>query len=186
MHVENLNRHFRVIWFASLFALLYSLTGFAHAQQPSAGMPAGGNWTVFENEDPMTAAKKVRFELMANNFEGRDSSAKITLFCTDGKLALADFRPNMKMAGPNRPGFWGQPQMEVRVRADNSHSEHGWNWVNGHFLSMDKGTVREMIGAHLFRVEFQSPQGPQIAEFSPEGIDLKRLDKACDLKPKRP
>ena len=52
--------------------------------------------------------------------------------------------------------------MEVTVRVDNSHSEHGWNWVDGHFLSMDKGTTRELIGAHLFRVEFLSPQGPQI------------------------
>jgi len=170
--------------FAVLFFLLFTLTLSALAQ--AGGMPAGGTWTEFTAEDPMTAAKKVRFELLANNFENRDNSARITLFCTDGKLVLSDFRPNMKMAGPNRPGFWGQPQMQVRVRADNSHSEHGWNWVNGHFLSMDKGTTRELIGAHLFRVEFQTPRGPQIAEFSPEGLDLKRVAQACDLKPKRP
>jgi hypothetical protein len=189
MKITNLGtqkRHLNGRWFAAFFVLLCAMTGLAHAQAPSAGVPAGGKWTEFDAEDPMTAAKKVRFELLANNAEDRDSSAKITLFCTDGKLALSDFRPNMRMAGPNRPGFWGQPQMEVTVRVDNSHSEHGWNWVDGHFLSMDKGTTRELIGAHLFRVEFLSPQGPQIAEFSPDGLDLGRVSKACGLTPKKP
>ena len=55
--------------------------------------------------------------------------------------------------------------MEVLVRVDNSHSKHGWNWVNGHFLSMDKGTTREMLGAQVFKVEIQTPQGPEIASF---------------------
>lgn len=183
---ENQEFHPNGKWFAALLFLLCSLTGFAQTRPQSAGIPAGGKWTEFDAEDPMTAAKKVRFELLANNAEDRDSSAKITLFCTDGKLSLSDFRPNMRMAGPNRPGFWGQPQMEVVVRVDNSHSEHGWNWVNGHFLSMDKGTTRELIGAHLFRVEFQSPQGPQIAEFSADGLDLGRVSKACGITPKRP
>ena len=173
-------------WFAAILLSVCPLSGFAQRPAHDAGIPAGGKWTQFEAEDPMTAARKVRFELLANSFEGRDSSAKITLFCTDGKLALSDFRPNMTMAGPNRPGFWGQPQMEVTVRVDNSHSQHGWNWVNGHFLSMDKGTTREMIGAHLFRVEFQSREGPQIAEFSPEGLDVSRVSKACGITPKRP
>ena len=76
--------------------------------------------------------------------------------------------------------------MEVTVRVDNSHSEHGWNWVDGHFLSMDKGTTRELIGAHLFRVEFQSPEGPQIAEFSTDGLNLGRVSKACGLTQKKP
>jgi hypothetical protein len=173
-------------WFAAFFVLFCGMTGLAQTQAQKPGIPAGGKWTEFDAEDPMTAAKKVRFELLANNAEDRDSSAKITLYCTDGKLSLSDFRPNTKMAGPNRPGFWGQPQMEVTVRVDNSHSEHGWNWVNGHFLSMDKGTTRELIGAHLFRVEFLSPEGPQIAEFSPEGLDVSKVSKACGITPKRP
>lgn len=183
---ENQKFHPNGKWFAALLFLLCSVTGFAQTPPQPAGIPAGGKWTEFDAEDPMTAAKKVRFELLANNAEDRDSSAKITLFCTDGKLSLSDFRPNMRMAGPNRPGFWGQPQMEVVVRVDKNHSEHGWNWVNGHFLSMDKGTTRELIGAHLFRVEFQSPQGPQIAEFSPDGLDLGRVSKVCGITPKRP
>jgi len=149
-------------------------------------IPAGGKWTEFSSEDRMTGAKKARFELLADNAEDSDESAKIILFCTDGKLELSDFRPNMKMAGPNRPGFWGQPQMEVSVRADNSHSNHGWNWVNGRFLAMDKGTTRELIGAELFRIEFAGPRGPVIAEFSPAGIDLDRISKACGLTPKKP
>jgi hypothetical protein len=152
-----------------------------------AGISAGGKWMEFDSQDKMTLAKTARFELAADNsLPGSDSSPKILLFCTDGKLTLSDFRPNAQIAPPNRPGFWGQPQMEVLVRVDESHSNHGWNWVNGHFLSMDKGTTRELIGAKVFKVEVATPEGPQIAEFSPAGLNLDRVSKACGLTPKKP
>jgi hypothetical protein len=150
------------------------------------GMSAGGNWMEYSSEDRMTAAKRVRFELPANSAPNSDTQAKVILYCTDGKLSLADFRPDVRLGRPNWPGFWGQPQMRVTVRVDDAHSYHNWNWVNGHFLAMDKGTARELIGAHLFRVEFQTPDGPQIAEFAPAGLDLKSVSQACGLKPKKP
>jgi hypothetical protein len=154
--------------------------------RPDRGVSAGGNWTESRSEDRMTAAKRVRFDLVADNTGDGDDQARVILFCTDGKLKLADFRPNIRLARPDWPGFWGQPQMRVRVRVDDSHSDHSWNWVHGHFLSMDKGTARELIGAHLFRVEFRTPEGPRIAEFSPAGLDLNRVRNACDLTPKKP
>ena len=151
------------------------------------GISAGGKWMEYDSQDEMTLVKSARFELDADNsLAGSQSNPKVVLFCTGGKLKLADFRPNAVIAPPNRPGFWGQPQMEVTVRVDNSHSNHGWNWVNGHFLSMDKGTTREMLGAQVFKVEIQTPQGPQIATFSPAGLDLARVKKACDLTPQKP
>ena len=150
------------------------------------GTSVGGKWTEYQAEDPMTAAKRARFELPAENTENSDEQARIILYCTDGKLNLADFRPNVRIGRPDWPGFWGQPQMRVRVRADEAHSDHNWNWVNGHFLSMDKGTARELIGAHLFRIEFRTPDGPRIAEFSPAGLDLNLVSKACGLRPKKP
>jgi len=151
------------------------------------GIPAGGKWMEFDSQDEMTLVKKARFELDADNSlpESR-SNPKIILFCTNGKLDLADFRPNARIAPPDHPSFWGRPQMEVLVRVDNSHSKHGWNWVNGHFLSMDKGTSREMLGAQVFKVEMQTPRGPEIASFSPAGIDLKRVKQSCGLTPKKP
>jgi hypothetical protein len=147
---------------------------------------AGGNWMQYSSEDRMTAAKRIRFELAGDNAPNTDPTAKVILYCTNGKLSLADFHPGERLSRPNWPGFWGQPQMRVRVRVDDAHSEHSWNWIHGHFLSMDKGTTREMIGAHLFRVEFMTPGGPQIAEFSPAGLDLKAVKQACDLTPKKP
>src|SRR5205814_8922462 len=123
------------------------------------GVSAGGNWTEYRTEDPMTAAKKVRFELNADNNSRGDERAQIILYCTDGKLKLADFRPNIPLARPNWPGFWGQPQMRVRVRVDDHHDDHSWNWVNGRFLAMAKGTARELIVARLFRIECRSPDG---------------------------
>jgi hypothetical protein len=155
---------------------------------PSGGnrVSAGGKWTESSSEDKMTGAKQVRFVLPAESTGDSDAQAKIVIFCTNGKLKLADFRPNTRIAPPNRPGFWGQPQMEVTVRVDNAHSNHGWNWVNGHFLAMDKGTTRELIGAKLFRIEFLTPRGPEIAEFSPADLDLALMSQACGLTPKKP
>lgn len=150
------------------------------------GTSAGGKWMQYSSEDRMTAQKKTRFELLANDASDADTHAKVILFCVDGELKLADFRPNTRIAGPDHPSFWGRPQMEVRVRADDHHSEHGWNWVNGNFLSMDKGTARELIGANLFRIEFNTPNGPEIAEFSPSGLDVGAVKRVCGLSPKRP
>jgi len=177
-------QRFPVKAFAACFVLVCA-AAVLFAQE--GGISAGGKWMEFDSQDQMTLVKKVRLELEADNsLPGSDASPKIVLFCTNGKLNLADFRPNARIAPPNRPGFWGQPQMEVLVRVDNSHSNHGWNWVNGHFLSMDKGTTREMLGAQVFKVEIRTPEGPQIADFSPAGLDLNRLKKACDLTPKKP
>src|SRR5690349_8008262 len=147
---------------------------------------AGRNWTKQTAEDRMTAKRRTRFELPADNAPNSDYQAKVILHCSDGKLNLADFHPGTRLSRPNWPGFWGQPQMHVLVRVDGSHDTHNWNWIRGHFLAMDKGTTREMIGAQLFRVEFQTPGGPEIAEFSPSGIDLGAVRHACGLTPKKP
>ncbi len=157
-------------------------------QDESDGVSAGGKWMVFRSEDKMTAAKKVRLELLADNYlaEDPDYKPRIQLTCSDGKFTAADFNPGIRLGPPNRPGFWGQPQMEVMVRVDDTHSNHGWNWVRGRFLSMDKGTARELIGAHVFKVEIRGRNGPEIAEFSPAGVDLSRVKQACDLTPKKP
>jgi len=50
---------------------------------------------------------------------------------------------------------------------------------------MDKTSARRLIGANLFRIEFRTPDGPRIAEFSPAGLDLRLVHKACGLEPKR-
>lgn len=157
-------------------------------QDEKDGVSAGGKWVEFQSEDKMTGAKKVRFELLADNYfrEDPDYKPRVELFCEDGKLKLADFNPGVRLPPPNRPGFWGQPQLEVMVRIDDTHGYHGWNWVRGHFLSMDKGTTRGMIGGQVFKVELPTRSGRQIAEFSPAGLDLNRVHQACDLTPRKP
>ena len=157
-------------------------------QDERDGVSAGGKWVEFQSDDKMTGAKKVRFELLADNYFREDPEYKprVELFCSAGKLTLADFNPGVRLAPPNRPGFWGQPQLEVMVRIDDFHTYHGWNWVRGHFLSMDKGTTRGMMGSQVFKVEVPTKSGRQIAEFSPEGLDVNRVKQACDLTPKKP
>ena len=148
---------------------------------------AGGNWREYDSQDKMTAAHRVKFELPADNTlrDSRYYQPRVELYCENGSLKSSAFDPGVRLAPPNRPGFWGQPQMQVRVRVDNSHSSHGWNW-NGNSLSMDKGTTREMLGAEVFKIEFLASGGPQIAEFSPGGVLLDRVAKACGLTPKKP
>ena len=157
-------------------------------QDEQDGVSAGGKWMVFRREDKMTAAKKVRFELLSNNYlrEDPDSKPRVELVCSNGKYEYADFSPGTRLGRPDYPGFWGQPKMEVMVRIDGSHDHKGWNWVRGRFLAMDKGTVRGMLGAEIFNIEVRTRTGPQIAEFSPAGLDLGEVKRACDLTPHKP
>jgi hypothetical protein len=152
------------------------------------GVSVGGRWVEFRSEEKMTGAKKVRFELQADNYlsVSPDYKPRVELVCTNGKYTYADFNPGMPLGPPNRPGFWGQPQIEVMVRVDDTHHYHGWNWIRGRFLSMDKGTTRELIGAHIFKVQIPGPRGAEIAEFSPAGLNLAQVRQACDLTPKKP
>jgi hypothetical protein len=179
--------------FASVLLIAATVTAFAQErmspyQDEQDGVSAGGKWTEFRSEDKMTGAKKVRFELLSNNYlrEDPDSKPRVELVCSNGKYEAADFNPGARLGRPDYPGFWGQPKMEVMVRIDGSHEHKGWNWVRGHFLAMDKGTVRGMIGAEVFNVEVRTRSGSQIAEFSPAGLDLGEVRKACDLTPHKP
>lgn len=152
------------------------------------GVSAGGKWLEFGSNDKMTGAKRVRFELQSNNYfkEDPDYKPRVNLTCDNGKLKLADFNPGVRLPPPNRPGFWGQPQLRVEVRVDDAHYFREWNWFRGHFLSMDKGTVRGMIGANIFNIALPTRSGRQIAEFSPSGLNVGRVKEACDLTPRKP
>jgi hypothetical protein len=152
----------------------------------SGGTSAGGNWKQYDYEDKMTAARKVRFELFADVAErDRPFQARVDLLCENGKLKASTFSPGVRLGRPTHPGFWGQPKMEVVVRVNQSHSNHGWNWARS-YLAMDKGTTRELIGAEIFKIEFLGESGPRIAEFSPAGLDLDRVRKDCGITPKKP
>ena len=157
-------------------------------QGEADGVSAGGNWMEFRSEDKMTGAKKVRFELLSNNYlrEDPDYKPRVELVCSNGKYAHADFNPGARLGRPDYPGFWGQPKMEVMVRVDGYHDHKGWNWVRGRFLAMDKGTIRGMIGAQVFNVEIRTRTGYAIAEFSPQGLNLDEVRHACDLTPHKP
>ncbi len=152
------------------------------------GVNAGGKWMQFRSEDKMTGAKKVRFQLLANNYSREDPEAKarVSVVCSDGKYQYADFNPGGRLGRPDYPGFWGQPKMQVRVRFDGSHDSKGWNWVAGRFLAMDKGTVRGAMGAQVFNVEVRTRTGYSIAEFSPAGLNLDEMKRACGLTPRKP
>ena len=181
---------------ATFFLVLFTWAALACAQNgamspnqdESDGVNAGGNWLEFRSTDKMTGHKRVRFELQSNNYFRQDNEYKprVNLICDNGKLKLADFNPGFRLPPPNRPGWWGQPQIEVEVRIDDIHYHKGWNWLRGRFLSMDKETTRGLIGAQVFNIALPMRQGREIAEFSPAGLDLGRVREACDLTPKRP
>ncbi len=156
-------------------------------QGEADGVSAGGNWLEFASTDKMTGTNKVRFELQSNNyFKDTDYKPHVNFVCSNGKLKFADFNPGVRLRPPNRPGFWGQPQLEVEVRIDDVHNYKGWNWMRGRFLSMDKGTVRGMMSAQIFNIALPTRSGRQIAEFSPGGLNFDRIKQACDLTAKKP
>jgi hypothetical protein len=152
------------------------------------GVSAGGNWMEFRSEDKMTGAKKVRFELQANNYlrEDPDYKPRVEIMCSNGKYERTDFSLGGRLGRPDYPGFWGQPKMEVMVRIDGYHDHKGWNWVRDRFLEMDKGTVRGALGAQVFNIEVKTRTGYSIAEFSPAGLNLDEMKHACDLTPHKP
>ena len=169
-------------------ALTFAQKGSMSPYQGEAdGISAGGNWLEFASSDKMTGANKVRFELQSNNyFKDTDYKPRVNLVCSNGKLKFADFNPGVRLLPPNRPGFWGQPQLSAEVRIDDVHYYKGWNWMRGRFLSMDKGTVRGMMSAQVFNIALPTRSGRQIAEFSPNGLNFDRIKQACDLTAKKP
>lgn len=188
------------LWVAAMAAVLFFVVGVAALagaqsgamtpyQDETDGVSAGGKWMEFHSTDKMTGAKKVRFELRADNYFREDPgyNPRVELFCSEGKYKLGEFNPGVKLGPPNRPpGWWGQLQWEVMVRVDDTHYHKGWNWLHNHSLAMDKGTVRGALGAQIFKVELPTRSGQQIAEFSPAGLNQDRVKQACELTPKKP
>ena len=61
-----------------------------------SGITAGGNWLEFDKKDPMTDAKRVRFEIEADNFLHNSGyyKPKIEIFCKDnGEFSAARSTP---------------------------------------------------------------------------------------------
>ncbi|MGZ7094667.1 MAG: hypothetical protein ACXVJ2_16725, partial [Candidatus Angelobacter sp.] len=82
------------------------------------GVSVGGKWVEFRSEDKMTGHRISRFELQSDNYLSLspDYKPRIEIVCTNRRYTYADFNPGMPLGPPNRPGIWGQPQMEVMVR----------------------------------------------------------------------
>jgi hypothetical protein len=180
--------HFVIAFLAALIlsAVAFAQSSMSPYQGEQDGVGVGGKWMQFQSQDKMTGAKRARIELVANNYfrEDPDFRPRVELICEDGKFKAAEFNPGVRIR-PNRPGFWGQPQLEVEIRIDGFHDYHGWNW-QGRLLSMDKGTARGMMGAQVFNIALPTPSGRQIAEFSPAGLDADAVRQSCDLTPKKP
>jgi len=179
----------------AILGMLFSVAS-ALAQAPSQAPPppreekvapiaAGGKWQEFDSKDPMTDVHRARFQLEGDNpLRDSERNPQINIFCENGNYLFAHFVPGVRVR-PNRPGFWGQPQVEVRVRADSHLDNHGWNRQGG-FLSMDKDSVRRLLAAGIYKIELPGPGSPDnIATFSPPGLNLGQFDHACHLKPKR-
>ncbi|MGC1228454.1 MAG: hypothetical protein WA859_18430, partial [Candidatus Sulfotelmatobacter sp.] len=80
----------------SLFAQQGAMSPYQNEQD---GQSAGGKWIAFRSEDPMTGDKKVRFELMANNYMREDPNSKppVELVCTNGIYEYSDLNPGERL-----------------------------------------------------------------------------------------
>src|SRR5881396_1809257 len=88
----NLLRRLLLAFFALTMLCITGLSASAQTvrspnQYESDGAGAGGKWFEFHSEDKMTAARKVRFELLADNYlsEDPDYKPRIELVCSNGK-----------------------------------------------------------------------------------------------------
>ncbi len=133
-------------------------------QDEKDGVSAGGKWMKFQSEDKMTGAKKVRFELLSNNYFKRRSRLQAQ--------SRTDLRRRQVQTGrlqsrrpaclrPTVPASGASLSWKSEVRIDDVHDYHGWNWERGHFLSMDKGTTRGLIGAQVFNVAAANASRPR-------------------------
>jgi len=80
------------------FVILYAGVLSAQEDRYDKAVSAGGKWTVSRAEDPMTAEKRVHLQLPADNSVAGEEPAQINLYCTNGKLKLADFHPKGSMS----------------------------------------------------------------------------------------
>ena len=98
-----------LILIAAAAVSLFAQGAMSPYQNEQDGESAGGKWMAFRSEDKMTAAKKVRFELMANNYMREDPNSKprVELVCTNGKYEYSDFNPGERLGRPDYPGFLG-------------------------------------------------------------------------------
>ena len=81
---------------------------FSPNQGESDGVSGGGKWMEFHSEDKMTGAKKVRFEILSDNYlrEDPDYHPRIQLVFTNGQSTSTAFTPDLRMGPPTRPGFF--------------------------------------------------------------------------------
>src|SRR5260370_20849645 len=114
----------------SAFASCLLLLASAASLWAQNGASAGGNWKEYDSEDKMTAARRVKFELVADNtlLDTRTFHPRVELLCENGGYKASRFTPGSRLAPPDPPRFWCQPQLPVLARCDKSHSNPGWHW----------------------------------------------------------
>ena len=152
---------------ASAFAQGGSMSPY---QDEKDGVSAGGKWMKFQSDDKMTGAKKVRFELLADNFfkEDPDYKPRVDLYCEAESSSWPTSIPACACLLPIAPASGASRKWKSRSASTTVTPIKGWNWVRGHFLSMDKGTTRGLLGAQVFNVALPTRNGREIAEFSPQ------------------
>ena len=174
-----------ILMAASAFAQQGAMSPYQDEQD---GVSAGGKWMEFRSEDKMTGAKKVRFELLANNYfrEDPDYKPRVEIVCTDGKYQRADFNPGAGWDGRIIRASGASRRWKSGFASTAATTTRAGTGFARRFLSMDKGTVRGTIGAQVFNVEVRTRTGYAIAEFSPAGLNLDEVRHACDLTPHKP
>ena len=67
-------------------------------QDEKDGVSAGGKWTMFQSEDKMTGAKKVRFELLAETTSAKIRTTSPESICS-AKTASSNCRTSIPASG---------------------------------------------------------------------------------------
>ena len=152
--------------------------------------PAGGKWTYVVSEDKLTGAPYGIFGLMADE-QMADEIGKgfpsFLIMCggtvKSPHWITSSLRSPVVLGKPDTRSVLTEiPQQIVALRADDNMHTHAWNMA-GDFRTfmVDKGATKELIEAKTTaRIQFRdSSEHKQVAIFSPSGLNMEMLTKAC-------
>jgi hypothetical protein len=93
-------------------------------QNEQDGVSAGGKWMQFQSEDKMSGAKRVRFELMADNYfrEDPDYKPRVELYLRSWQVQAGRFQSRSETATSQSPRFLGTAATRGEVRIDDFHT----------------------------------------------------------------
>jgi hypothetical protein len=157
--------------------------------------PAGGKWIYARVAEPLTGQLSDGFRLDANEpledpLKGGTSGVpSLTFFCSDGRWTGAILDTTFKL-GTGRSGLSAlravgsnfPPYQKVQLSTDSKVHDHMWFISQNDYQSfiVDGNSVKDFLQSNDARIQFLAyGKYPEVATFSPAGLDTAVLTSVC-------